>query len=420
MSSTDFRRYWWAEVASQFGTVLTFVATTTIAVESLNASTTQTGLLTAAGYLPAALLGPWAGAAADRARRPRRQLVRCDLAAGSLLALTALAAATAHLSVLWLAGLTLLLGGIAAASETLYFLHLQSVVPAGALPEARATLQSGEYGARLAGNALAGLTVAALGGAAAYGIDTLTYALSAVLLLSIRRPDAPVSDDGAAAEDRPAREGVRLHGLLRRGSFLRSVFGLLLLQSAATAAGAALLGPFLLRELHVPAALFGFAFVATGLAGMLGSWAGPRLARRGGTRRWFLAASAAQILASAALAAAGGPLPLAAATAAAGLAAAKFSGAVSNVCLSTVVLADSAPGTLGRTVALLRSASTACQVAGALGAGLLATVAGTRTTLWCAAALPLLTLPWLARGVRTPPGRRPGPAPTTLTEKAVS
>ncbi|MFJ9406613.1 MFS transporter [Streptomyces sp. NPDC101393] len=420
MSSTDFRRYWWAEVASQFGTVLTFVATTTIAVEYLNASTTQTGLLTAAGYLPAALLGPWVGRAADRARRPRRQLVRCDVAAGSLLAATAVAAATGHLSVLWLTGLTLLLGCIAASAETLYFLHLQSLVPAGDVPRARATLQGGEYGAGLAGNALAGLTVAALGAAAAYGIDCLTYALSAVLLLSIRRPDAPVVEDRPTAEGPPSRSRVRLRGLLRRGSFLKAVFGLLLLQSAATAAGAALLAPFLLRDLHVPASLFGLAFVATGLAGMLGSWAGPRLTRRGGTPRWFLLANAAQMLASAVLATAGGPLPLALATAGCGLATAKFSGAIANICLSTVVLADSAPGSLGRTVALLRSASTACQVAGAVGAGLLASVIGTRTTLWCAAALPLLTLPWLIRVVRTPLGKAPETAPTTLTEKAVS
>ncbi|MFG2494959.1 MFS transporter [Streptomyces caniferus] len=411
MGDDDFRKYFWAEASSRFGTVLTLTATSTIAVEHLHATDAQIGMLSAAGYLPAAVLGPLVGRAADRARRPRRFLRRCDLLAGACLALTCLVTVLGTLSMRWLTCLAVLLGCVSVAAETLYFVHLQVLVPAERLTRARARLQGGEYAAALAGNGLAGIVVVAFGGALAFGIDAVTYGLSAVLLSRIRRADRPVQE---CARHTGRAEQPRQRPFVP-GSFLRRLLPLLMLQAIASAAGTALLAPFLLRDLDVPVGLYGVAFLATGAAGMAGSWAAPRVTARGTPRQWFLAAAGVQVLAAAGLAGAGGAFPLALAVAGGCLAMSKAAGAVANVTLSTLIVADSAPESLGRVVALLRSAVTACQVGGALAAGLLAGAVGTRTALWCAALLPVLATPWLAAGLRRD---RHGPRPRTAPDHA--
>ncbi|MGW9439653.1 MFS transporter [Streptomyces sp. NPDC055607] len=390
---SDYRRFWWAEVGSTFGTACTLTVMSAIAVDQLRASAVEVGLLAAAAYAPALLLGPWTGRFADRTRRPRRQLIRGDLLAFVLLTATCAAALSGRLSIPWLLLLELALGTVALVVETIYFIHLQSIVAPEDLTGARARLQAGEHGATIAGGGLAGLALSVLGGAAVFAVDALTYLASAFLLSRLRAPDEALPEPPEEEES-----GVRAaRQVFGRGGPLFATLCLLLLQSLTQGVGAALLTLFLLRDAGLPVAVLGLTLAFSGLAGVLASWAAVRVKPGRGLRTLLLCALV-HVAGSVLVACAAGPVPLALGTAVVGLMTVKAAGAIGNVALSDVITTCAPAHLLGRTVAFLRTSSTACQIVGALIGGAVAAAGGARAALAGAALLPLLAVPLLLKG----------------------
>ncbi|MEU1280273.1 MFS transporter [Streptomyces sp. NPDC005805] len=400
----DFRRFWWAEAGSTFGTACTATAVSAVAVDQLHAQGWELGLLTACAYLPTLLLGPRAGRFADETPRPRRQLVRGDFLALLFLLATCAAALHGSLSVAWLILLELALGTVLLVGETIYFTHLQTLVPPGELVAARARLQAGTSGATIAGSSVAGLLLAAVGGAAVFALDAFTYLLSALLLTGIRAPDTagPAPPPGDTDRTPPSARP-----LFTRGGPLRTTLCLLLVQALAAGTTAALLAPLLLREAGLPLTLFGLALSTTGVAGVLGAWGATRL-RPGSGPRTLAICALVHVIGNSLVACASGTPATALALAAAGLMTAKGAGAVANVALSEVITTHAPPHLLGRTVAFLRTSSTVCQITGALAGGVAATAGGVRYVMLAAALLPLAALPLVATFLTRPdPPRRP-------------
>jgi MFS family permease len=393
----DFRRYWWAEATSTFGSVFTATATGVVAVRTFNASAAEVGVVMAAAILPTALVGMLSGVLADRLGRPRRLLIVCDGIAGVAVTTVAVGMWTGVASVWWLAALNLVLGCLVTLIEPVYFTHLGGLVDRDNLVRSRARLQSGEYGAVVLGRAAAGPLIAVAGGAMALGVDAASYLVSLACLVSLHAPDRGTARSEPTSVVREAAEGVREIG---RHRLLRALVGFLLLISGTLGATGALAVPFLLRTLGIPTSLYGLMFAFTGLAGLFGSLVGERLVRRRVsypvlTHAGFGGAVVAAML----LPAASGSAPTTTTLAVLGIALPVLGGAIANIGLTGVITTTVPEHLLGRVLAALKTATVTAQVTGTLLGGVIGNAVGVRPALWscCLAALAglLLTAPAL-------------------------
>jgi MFS family permease len=384
-----FRLYWAGQVASAFGSVFTAIAIPLIAVRHLGATPAQTGLLAAAGGLPLLLAGPLVGAWADRLPRRRSAMIGCDLAAAAVLALVALALATGRLSVWSLAGFTALLGLVGLVVETLYFVHLRSLVADDDIVGARARLQAGEYAGGVIGRALSG-PAAAMGAVVPFLVDALSYLVSALSLAAIREPERPREPTRAGRPSR--RELAAGFALLRREPFLRRMTPFVAGQQVVAGMTLAALAPFLVTVLGIPTAWYGLLFVLVGVAGLAGTTLAARLADRTDAAALTLIGYVGIAATTALLPLAGGALPLAASIAALGIGLPYLFGALANVGLTAYVTAALPDDVLGRLTISLQLVAAAAHVGGSLVGGLLAEAIGIRPTLVLAAALSGVTL----------------------------
>ena len=188
MTNPAFTRLAWSNLAAQSAEQISLAAVPMVAVLTLGAGATETGLLTAAQTLPFLLLSIPAGLLADRSSR-RRLLVAAEaLRAVSLLALVLLAF-SAHLSIATMA----VLGFAGAAGTVAFSVAAPSLVPSlvqrADLPRANARLEIARSIAFAAGPALAGALVGWAGGPPAF---VLALVLSSGAVWSLRGlPEPP-------------------------------------------------------------------------------------------------------------------------------------------------------------------------------------------------------------------------------------
>nr|WP_042426613.1 MFS transporter [Streptacidiphilus anmyonensis] len=415
----DLTLYWWGQTASAFGSVFTAVALPVVAVVQLGASPAQVAQVSAAATLPVLLLGLPVGVLVDRIARPRRALLTLDTVSAAAVGVVALGLAGHLVTIGWLVLLALVQGAVTVVTEVVYFVHLRQLTEStdgggtSPLARARARLQAGEFGAGLVGRLLAGPTIVVLGAAAALAVDGLSYLLSLAALLTMRRaaaaPRTPAA--GRAARPRDAFAGLRL---LVGDDFRRALTVFLVAPVFAAAGVTALTAPFLLRVLHVPAAVYGVTGAAAGLLGMVGSIVASRvLAPHRDARRIMAGAFTCAIGAALLLPLAGGPLPVALCCAALGIGVPIFFGSIANVALGPVLVCDVAEEATGRVIATLQVVAAAATTLGAITGGALGEWLGVRSAMWGldlgALAAVLLALPTLLRSGRpgsTPAGRR--------------
>jgi MFS family permease len=186
LGEPNFRRFYIGYTISLLGTGVSSVAVA-FAVLAAGGTATDLGIVFAANIVPmvAFLLG--GGVIADRiGRRPvmlSADVARCA-AQGTLAAALFLGRPD-----LWLFAVTALTVGIGNAffQPTLSALTVQ-IASRDQLGNANALTGMAQYGAQLAGPALAGILVAAASPAAAIAVDAGTYAVSAVALSRLRIP----------------------------------------------------------------------------------------------------------------------------------------------------------------------------------------------------------------------------------------
>ncbi|WP_066956647.1 MFS transporter [Streptomyces lushanensis] len=398
----DLTLYWWGQTASAFGSVFTAIALPIVAVVHLGASAMEVGLLSAAATLPVLLLGLPAGALADRITRPRRALLALDCVSAVTVAAVALGLAHDIVTVVWLACLSAALGAISTLTTAVYFLHLKQLAGADGIGPARARLQAGQYGASLLGRLLSGPAVAVLGGASALALDAVSYLLSAVALLSMRLPDRmpPRAGQPLVATLRGAADGLRF---FTKDPFHRALAVFIVVPTCTAAAMTALTSPFLLRTLELPAEAFGAVFALSGVMGLGGSAVAARLLRPGSdARRVALLTFTLAVACTLLLPLSAGPPALAAPSAALGIGLPVFFGAIANVAVTSVLVADVPEAVLGRSMAALQVCTAAAGILGALMGGALGSRWGVREALWAMALLGLAAvLANLPRALRT-------------------
>ncbi|GAB2982999.1 MFS transporter [Saccharothrix stipae] len=378
MRHRGFVRFWVADTVSLAGTHVTTLALKAVAVLTLGASATATGMLEAARWLPYLLFGLVAGALVDRRRR-LPVLVGTDLARAAVLALIPLAAFTGTLTMPLLIVLVLVFGTLSLFYDAAHQSFLPLLVPTADLTDANARLEQTRSVAQGFGPLVGGALVKLIGGPLAILLDAVSYLISGLVLATLRTPERPVE---APKRDLRAevREGLRWvyrHEVLRPLALASHAW---FLGTSMVSAGYTVL---VLDELGFDAFEFGVTFAVGGFGGLIGASLSGRAGRRFGVgpvivgARWLTPAAYALV-----------PLATSDAFGLALLCAAQFVFFLSIGLDGPVEMGyrqSITPGRLlGRMNATMRSVNRGMIVFGALLGGLLADWLGNRTALWIA------------------------------------
>lgn len=185
-----FTRLWLAQVFSQVGDWLSYVALLSLIVQ-LTGSGMHVAFVLLSASLPSLLMAPWAGSVADKYDRRLvmmgMDLLRAVLVLGFLF--------VNSLQLVWLAYVLVVLGVVA---NSFFSPCANAAVPNLVKKEhltAANSLVNASGGVITAGAAWAGGLVAAyLGREAAFGLDSLTFLVSAAVLFSVKVPFSATSE----------------------------------------------------------------------------------------------------------------------------------------------------------------------------------------------------------------------------------
>ena len=272
----DFRRLFLASVISLGGDWFLFVALGGLVLEATGKAA-AVGIMICAQEVPIFLATPWAGWLADRLDR-RRLMIVCDLARAIICAAFLLVGPDN----LWLAyALLALLSVFAAVFDPAQSAALPNVVDAPDLATANA-LGGSLWGTMLAvGAALGGVVATIFGRNVAFTVDAISFAISALLLVGVRRPfSASREHEEHVGIVEATRETVAYARRDRRVWALVSVkFGF-----GAAAGVLALIAVFARQIYHAGDVGFGLLMAARGVGALVGPFLGHRLAGPGHRR----------------------------------------------------------------------------------------------------------------------------------------
>lgn len=226
----NFRLFFYGQLVSLIGTWMQSVAQQWL-VYRITDSPTKLGLVAAAGSLPVLLLSLWAGVLIDRL--PKHKVILATQMAAMLLAFMLAGLVAFGVVQFWhVLVLATLLGAINAIDMPARQAFTPEMVGKDDLPNAIALNSSVFNAARVVGPAVAGLLVAAVGEATAFGINGVSYLAVIAGLLLMRLP--PYQDTAThRAPMLELIEGLRyvVHDPLKRvligALVIHSIFGTL-------------------------------------------------------------------------------------------------------------------------------------------------------------------------------------------------
>ncbi len=274
----NFLLLWLAQSISRAGDTFTFLALA-IRVDSLfeqaGDSARALGTLLFAFALPQLVFGLFAGTLVDRWDR-RRVMVAADLTRAALVPAFLLLRTPADLA--W----ALAVAFAHSTASILFYPARGALLPAMVdceqLMKANGMLQVSDTAARLAGPILAGIVVGRWGTAPAFLLDSLSFVVSAVLLVGIGGVRTRLARGGEEVNAwRDLREGVR-YAMASR-----------LLQGVTLGLGLALLGvggvdtlfvPYLRHSFQAPPEAMGVVMTAQGMGMLIGGLVVGRLGDR--------------------------------------------------------------------------------------------------------------------------------------------
>ncbi|MFI8825063.1 MFS transporter [Streptomyces sp. NPDC053431] len=203
---------WWAvaHLVSNTGTWMQLTVQNLLVLH-ITGSPAAAGLSLSAQAAPGLLMGLLGGAVVDRWPR-KTTAALAQLALGMVALTTAALVATDGLNLPVLLGLAVLTGLIATVDGPACALLGNDLVPADDVPSAIGVGSLAHSAGRLAGAALAGITVAVLGTSAAYVANGLSFFFVAAVIpfLTLVRPQEPAPRPApqASASEAPAPDAV--------------------------------------------------------------------------------------------------------------------------------------------------------------------------------------------------------------------
>ena len=314
----DFARLWTAATVSLFGTQVTQIAIPFIAAVLLGASPGEVGLLVTVDFLPFLLFTLPAGVWVDRLSR-KRILVAADIGRAIMLISIPIAYVLGALTI-W----QLYVVGFVNGIFTVFFdvadqSYLPTVLERDELVDGNSKLQVSASAAQILGQPFGGGIVALLTAPIAIFVDAISFIGSALLIFSIRRPEAPIDArasagateatafeepaaggvsvmiEAAVAEENPAADAPPKPGLRSEMmSGLRYIFGNKYLRAIAPTTAFsnlfnniafATFAVFAYRELGLTPALVGLIGGVSGAGVLIGALTAGRIADRFGVGR---------------------------------------------------------------------------------------------------------------------------------------
>lgn len=418
----DFLKLWSAQTVSLVGTQVSALALPLTAILKLNATPFEVGLLGSLQYLPFLLVTLPAGAIVDRLRR-RPVLVAADLARALILLGVPVAVWLGHLSMGLLYPVAFLVGMLSVFFDVAHQSYLPALVEPGQLVEGNTKLQLSYSGAQLAGPGIGGVLVQLLTAPIAILADAASYVGSALLLVSIRRPEPqeprPDAGGGLRADLRglgqDIREGTAFvwrHALIRPLALATGTANFFYLFGMT----GAVLTLYAVRVLHLSPAQLGLVLAVGNVGAILGSLAADRVLERWRFGLVMIVCSVVSAVAISmmALATRGTALPVLAAAVLVG----ETGIVVYDIAQISLRQAATPPRLLGRMNATVRFVNWGPIPVGALVGGTLGQTIGLRPTLWVAAAGSVLpAVPLLLSQIR---GLRRLPEPVEPLEPSAS
>lgn len=318
--------------------------------------TVMLGAVLACYGLPRTLLIPLGGVLADRFG-PRTLMLVADTSRFALLALLAVLATRPADALHVIAPIAVLLGACEGLFLPASLSIMPTLLPAGQLATgnalASATIQIGS----LAGPILGGLLVAPVGPGPAFGVDAVSFGISAIALAFIRvKPAADEAAGAGAGQAEPAQadRGPGTWQLLRESTVLKIILAIAVVANL-TAAGTFDVALPALAHARYGASGLGGLIACFGAGSLIGTLAG---ARMGSLRRPFAVACRGFVIEAVLLSALpllGGAAGLAGAVTAILLAG--LCNGFGNIILFTLVQQNSPSQSLGRVMSLLMLAA---------------------------------------------------------------
>lgn len=375
-AEADFRNLWIGETTSGLGTAVGSVSLSLLAVVVLRASPAMMGVLQAVTWLPWLFIGLPAGVWVDRWPRRTVMLVS-DIALTLLFVSVPVAAWLGVLTMVQLLVVAMLAGAVKVFFTTAYGVLVSSLVDRSDLLEANVKLRGGESAVDVAGPGVAGLVAGALGSVVGLLLDSMSYLVSAVCLVSIKAQEVRPAPTAPRGFRREIAEGVRF---VAHDPYLRNLACFGALANLALNGIQAVQTVFLVRTVHLSSGGVGLVFAVVSIGGLAGASAGGLIARRFGTARGLLLCDLAVAPFIFLLPFAGQHLPLAVSVL--GWAVAVCGVVAGNVISGSFYQSYCPPEMIGRIRASASTINYGAIPIGALLGGFLGGALGSRETIW--------------------------------------
>lgn len=282
-----FVRVWTAATISIFGSLITRMALPFVAILVLAAGPIEIAILRSLDLVAVLLVGLVAGAWVDRLRR-RPVLIWADLGRAALLFSLPAAFVLGLLTIWQLFGVAILAAVLTTFFDAADNAYLPSIVRRDELVEANSALAASGSAAEFTAFGISGFLIQALTAPIAILVDGVTFVVSAVLLGSIRRPEA---EPPPTATRRPVlqeiREGVRI---VTGDPVLRALAIAQMSQGVLWGVFGATYLLFAFGELALGPAAIGLIAGAGGFGSLIGALLAGRATRRWGIGRTAIGA----------------------------------------------------------------------------------------------------------------------------------
>ncbi len=374
----DFVRLWASQTVSLFGSQVTSLALPLTAALTLRATPAQMGFLGAAQFAPFLLIGLFAGVWIDRRRR-RPVMIAADVGRAVLLALIPALALLHALRIEQVYAIAFLAGALTLFFDVAYTSYLPSLVARGQLSEGNAKLEGSAAAAEFAGPGVGGVLAQIVSPPLALVVDAVSFVFSALSLRTIRMTEpepAPRARDEGVWRDIGQGLRVLLGNRLTRATV--SAAATLVLCSSI---GSSVFVLYLTRALHLPPALVGLVYLASGLGSFPGAILCGKVTRRLGVGRAIVVAAFTMSDARLLILAASGPQILALAILMVAEALAGFAGIIWDINQLSLRQGLTPQHLLGRMNASFRFIVWGMMPLGALLGGVLGAQIGLRPTL---------------------------------------
>jgi MFS family permease len=267
IGQSGFRRLWFGQSISEFGSQITVLALPLAAVLVLHASTFQVGLLTTAGMAAFLLIGLPAGVWVDRMRR-RRVMVTADVVRALTLASVPIAYGLGVLTLWQLYGVAFITGIATVFFDVAYMSYVPGLVGREFVVEANAKLQATVSVAQVAGPSASGFLIGLFTAPVAFLADAASFVISVLSVLAIREREPAPEQTGARSLRAEMGEGL---AFVARQPILRMIAGCTSTWNLFNSAVMAISVVFLVRDIHLDASSIGALTSVGAIGGVVGA-----------------------------------------------------------------------------------------------------------------------------------------------------